>query len=195
VALADILTRIDTDSESESGAILEAAQERADSILAEATSRADAHRAQVAAAATAAAAREADTIVVNARLAARDAEVTARRALLDEALAAAADALAALPDAEYSRFLAERIAEVARGGETLSFGADDASRRDLVTQELARIAPQLTLQVADEPAPFARGALLEGARVRAELSLSSLVDERREELEIVMARVLFPEEA
>ena len=195
MALADILTRIDGDTESETGAILSAAKERAGTIVAEATARAGAHRTEVAAAATAAATREADTIVVNARLAARDAEVTARRRLLDEAFVAAADALAALPDAEYARFLAARVAAVARGGETLSFGAADMGRAILVIDEIARIAPQLPLQVAEKPAPFERGALLEGPRVRANLSLAALIDENRDDLEVAVARVLFPEEA
>jgi len=195
VALADILTRIDVDSGSEAVAILAAAQERADAMLTDATTRAEAHRAEVAAAAQAAAGREADTIVVNARLAARDTAVAARRALLDEALTAAADALAALPDSEYARFIAGCISKAARGGETLSFGSRDAARRDLVVAELGRIAPQLSLQVADEPAPFERGALLAGDRVRADLSLASLVEERREELEMAVARTLFPEGA
>jgi len=195
VALADILTRIDGDTSDETRAIVTAAEQRAENILAEATARADAHRAEVAAAATAAATREADTIVVNARLAARDAEVTARRALLDEALAGAADALAALSDADYARYLAARVAEAARGGETLSFGSADIGRAKAVTDELARIAPALTVTVADKPAPFERGALLEGSRVRADLSLTALVEERRDDLEVVVARVLFPEEA
>jgi len=195
VALADILTRIDGDTSEETKAILDAAKERADKIVAEATARAEAHRAEVAAAAKAAATREADTIVVNSRLAARDAEVTARRALLDEALAGAADAIAGLPDADYARYLAARIAEAARGGETLSFGSADVGRAKLVTDELARVAPSLNVVVADQPAPFERGALLEGSRVRADLSLAALVEERRDDLEVVVARVLFPEEA
>jgi len=195
VALADILTRIASDSGEEAGALLSTAQERADAIVAEATARAAAHRAEVATATAAAVAREADTIVVNARLAARDAEVTARRLLLDEALAATADALAALPDDDYARFLAACIAAVARGGETLSLGADEASRAALVTAELARVAPALSVKLAEKPAPFKRGALLEGDRVRADLSLPALIDERREELEIAVARVLFPEGA
>jgi len=195
VALADILTRIRSDSEAEAATVLAAAQERAEAIVAEATGKADAHRADVAAAAMAAAGREADTIVVNARLAARDAEVTARRRLIDEALVAAAEALAKLPDAEYARFLAARIAEVSRGGETVSFGSEDVARSSLVLDELARIAPSLTVQVAKKPAPFERGALLEGDRVRADLSLAALVAERREAIEMSVARALFPEGA
>lgn len=195
MALADILTRIARDSDAEKTAVLSAAREQADAIVADAKEWADAHRVQVVESAQAAAAREADTILVNARLAARDAEVLARRELIDEALAATAEALAALPDAEYARFLAQRIVPVARGGETLLFGSEDLARRDVVIQEIGRIAPDLALSASDAPAPFARGALLESARVRADLSLTALVEERREELEIVAARALFAEEA
>jgi vacuolar-type H+-ATPase subunit E/Vma4 len=195
VALKDILTRIGTDGDTEAQAILSTAKEQAAALVAEATERAKAHRAQVAAAAQATAAREADTILVNARLAARDAEVSARRALIDEVLAATAEALAALPDGEYVRFLAGRIAREASGGERLSFGSEDRDRANAVVRELERIAPQLEVSVSGGPASFARGALLEGARVRADLSLAALVEECREELEIVAARVLFAGEA
>ncbi len=195
MALADILTRIDGDTSAETEAILSAATERAEQIVADAESRAAVHRAEVAAAAESAATREADTIVVNARLAARDAEVTARRLLIDEALSAAAEALAAQPDAEYARFLAQRIVEAARGGETLLFGSADAGRKAAVTAELARIAPGLELSVAEEPAPFERGAMLQGSRVRADLSLPAIIAERRDDLELEVARVLFDEEA
>jgi len=194
VALADILTRIDGDTGAEVAAILSAASERAESLVADAGKRGDAHRAEVAASAHAMAVREADTIVVNARLAARDSEVTARRLLIDDALVAAADALAALPDAEYARYLASRIAASARGGESLRFGSADTGRATLVVDELSRIAPRLDLKVGDEAAPFERGALLEGPRVRADLSLAALIHERRDDLEVVVARVLFPEE-
>ena len=163
--------------------------------MSDAERRAAQHRAEVAATSTAAAAREADTVVVNARLAARDAEVTARRELIGETLTAAADSLAALPDQHYARYLARNIATAARGGETLRFGSADVGRASAVVSVLADIAPGLAVTVADAPAPFERGALLEGDRVRADLSLTALIAERRDELEVVVARTLFDEEA
>ena len=92
-------------------------------------------------------------------------------------------------------WLAGRIAAVARGGETLSLGTLERGREAAIREELGRIAPELTLPVADTPAPFERGALLQGDRVRADLSLETLVADRRDELELVAAHILFAEEA
>jgi len=125
VALADILTRIAGDSAAQTSETTSAATKRAETIVRDAERRAALHRAEVAASSAASAAREAATLVVNARLAARDAEVSARRELIGETLAAAADALAALPDEQYARYLARSIAMAARGGETLRFGSAD----------------------------------------------------------------------
>lgn len=195
MALADIIARIDTDAAAEAGAIVAAAHERAETTLAAAREKAAAHLAEVTAAAKRDAERDAETIVVNARLAGRDALVSARRALVEETLAAVADKIAGLPDEEYVRFLSSRIAEVARPGETVVFGEQDAPRAASVLDRVAQVAPALQLTASPESAPFARGALLIGPRVRTDLSLSSLVDEHRDRLELVAAAALFGEEA
>ncbi|HSK48513.1 MAG TPA: V-type ATP synthase subunit E [Coriobacteriia bacterium] len=195
MALADIISRIESDAEVEAARITEAAQKRAAEIVAEAQRRAEAHHDSSLAEADTAAHREADRIVVSARLKARDEALVQRRALVDVALTQTADALAAAPADEYARFLAERVARVARGGETLRFGSADSARADAVVDALRVVAPGLSLTVSSEPAPFARGALVEGSRVRADLSLNAIVEERRDELELVIASVLFAEEA
>jgi vacuolar-type H+-ATPase subunit E/Vma4 len=195
VALADIIKRIKADSDAEVAGIAAAAQARADSIIGDAQKLATARADEVIAAAVAGSSREAGTVVVNARLAARDAEVTARRQLLHEALQGVTERLSVLPDAQYAAFLAPLIVSTARGGETLAFGTEDTGRASQVIAEVSRIAPALSLQTAEQPAPFPYGALLEGDRVRSDLSLSAIVDERRDDLEVVAARVLFPEEA
>lgn len=193
MALADILERIESDAEVEAAEITAAARERADAILAAARAKAEAHVADVVAAAERDAARDAETTVVNARLRGRDDMVTARRSLIDEALSAAAEGIAALGDADYARFLAARIAEVARGGESLSFGELDTARADAVMSELSRLAPSLSLARSGESAPFPRGALLEGSRVRVDLSLPAIVNERRDDLESQAVIALFGE--
>ena len=65
----------------------------------------------------------------------------------------------------------------------------------LTVGALLMIAPGLALGLSDDPAPFERGALIEGARVRADLSLDTIIGERREELELAVASVLFGEGA
>jgi len=191
VALADIIAKIESDAAEEAAGIVAVAEEQAATRLADARSKAEAHTAEVLQAAATAAKREADTVVVNARLHARDAEVTARRALVEEALHAAAEAIAQLPDDRYAAFLASRIAGAAKGGESLSLGSEDAERATRVSAALSALAPDLSLVVSDTPAPFLRGALLTGDRVRVDLSLDAIVEERRDELEMIVARALF----
>lgn len=193
MALADILSRIEADGRSEAEAVDRAAAQRVEGILERARTQAAAHTEQVVGAAERDARRRADTTVVAARLAARDQAVAARRALVDEAIERLEHRLATLPDDRYARLLAARIAASARGGEVLRLGTADAGRSDEVLRALAAIAPDLRLEYAAEPAPFERGALLEGERVRADLSLSAIVDDERDRLEATAGAVLFPE--
>ena len=195
MALADIITKIRADADDEAGRILAAAQTRAAEIVERAEQRAGEQRAATLAEADTDARREADRIVVSARLAARDEALARRRELVDTALQRAAETLAALSDIEYAAFLSRRIASVARGGETVRFGSADLARAETVLEALRMNTPGLTLAVADEPAPFERGALVEGSRVRADLSLTAIVEERRDELELAVAEVLFGEGA
>lgn len=194
MALADIIQKIESDAREEADGIVAVAQERATAFRADAGRRADTYRSEALADAEIRARREADRVVVTARLAARDRALAQRRELVDEALMSAADALAAASDAEYADFLAARIASVARGGETLRMGSADTGRVAAVLAALGKVAPSLAVTVADEPASFERGALVEGKRVRADLSLASIVNEHRDELELIVASALFDEE-
>ncbi len=195
MALADIIERIDADAESEAAELIADAEARAAALNADADAVAKKILADSHAAAEREAGRMADTIVVNARLAARDRAVTARRVLVDEALSAAAEKLSVLSDAEYAAFLGAKIAAAARGGETLSLGSADAKRLDAIVAAVREIAPHLGLMVSDAPAPFERGAMLHGERVSADLSLPALVAERRDDLELVIMQALANREA
>lgn len=195
MALADIIARIEADAAAEAAAVEDAAHERAEAVLASARAKAAAYVADAIDAAQRDADRDAETLVVNARLKGRDALVTARRELMAEALDAAVQRIAELPDDEYARFLAARIVAASRGGETVAFGAQDAARAQAVFAEVGRIAPDLGLSAAEAPAPFARGALLAGDRVRVDLSLLAIIAERADELELIAAAALFGEEA
>lgn len=195
MALADIITKLEADALEEAARIIEAAEQRAAVIQADAERAVEEHRAATLGAADADARREAARIVVSARIEARDGVLVQRRQLIDEVLEAAADRLASAPDRDYATFLARRISHAARGGETLLLGSADSRRSEAVAEALRMIAPGLQLIVATDPAPFERGALIEGDRVRADLSLEAIVEESREELELVVASVLFAEEA
>lgn len=193
MALADIISKIESDAADEVAAILEAANARVAEIHGAAQARAVAHREEALAAAALEGEREASRIVVAAKLAARDESLAARRAVISEALEATAAGLAELPVDRYADFLARQIAAAARGGEVVRFGSLDAKLTESVVNTVARLAPDLALTVAPEPAPFERGALLEGDRVRANLSLKAIVEEQRDALELVLAAAIFGE--
>lgn len=195
MALADIIERIEADAGTEASQHAAAALERAETVLAAARAQAEANSAQLIGAAERDAARDAQTIVVNARLRGRDALVAAQRELIDETLADAAQRIAEMPDADYAHFMAKRIVGIARPGDTLSIGTLDAARGAAMTAVVRELAPGLELILADSPAPFERGALLTGPRVRADLSLPVIVGDRRDELELVAAATLFGEGA
>lgn len=195
MALADIIQRIESDARAEAESIVAAAEERAQSLLAAARDRAEASRDETLRAAEQAAKRDADTLIVNARLRARDSLVAAKRELIDTALQSAADAVATQGDEAYADFLARRIVASARGGEAVSFGRADAEHAAAVMERVAKSAPALDLRQGEPAVSVDRGAVLTGSRVRVDLSLPALIDDRRDELESVAAVVLFGEGA
>lgn len=191
MALADIISKIESDAAEEAATIVRAAEQRAGEIRVAAEAQAAEYRETTLAGVVHDARREASRVAVAAKLEARDAGLAAKRALVEEALEATADGLAKLPADRYAAFLASRIASAARGGEMLRFGSADEDVAGEVMAALERVAPGLAVAVASEPAPFERGVLLEGDRVRADLSLRAIVDERRDELELAVSEALF----
>lgn len=196
MALADIIGRIEADAAAEALAVTQAAEEAAAKTraaaetTAERTSVARTERAEREAEA------EAQTVRANARLAARDAALAEKRRLIDAALSALADAVVALPDAEYARFLGERIAAGARGGETVRIASADAGRlAKSLPDVMAKAAPSVELTYSPEPAEgIAHGVVLQAERSRVDLSVEAIVEERREELTMLVSRILFGSE-
>lgn len=195
MALADIINKIEADARAEAESIIGAAEKDAASVVDKATEQAESAKAAALDAAEESAAREAARVVASAKLESRDTGLRRRRELLEDVLARSVEALAGMPDDAYAAYLARQIADSASGGETLKVGSADAGRKDAIEKALAQIAPQLAVVFSADVAPFERGVLLEGDRVRAELSLEALTAERRDDLEIIAASVLFAEGA
>lgn len=191
MALADIISRIAADAEAEAARITEAAEARAAAIREQADRSAEEHLASTVSAAERDAAREASRIVVNSRLGTRDETLVARHELVDEALREMERKLAEMPDDAYADFVAQRIAALAQGGEALQLGTADLARKDAIVSAIRRIRPELSFTTSTDAAPFERGARLFGDRVRADLSLRALIEERRDDLESVLVDVLF----
>jgi len=193
VALADILRRIEEDAEAEAAAILREAEEAAAAVRAQAQERARLRTEQVVARTKAEAEAAARTRLATARLAARDNALAAKRHLVERVLAEVVAHLEELPADEYAAFIARQVAQVARGGEALSIGQEDHMRLS------ARIAPALAaagaqVSVRGTTAALDRGVLIEGDRVRVEVSARALVASRKERLVEVVSRALFGDE-
>lgn len=191
MALSDIIERIEANKDAEVARITEAAEARASAVREEADQAAEESSASTIAEAEREAKRETSRIVVSARLGARDEALTSRHVLLDEALLEMERRLAELPDEAYAAFIARQVASLAQGGEQLQLGSADLARREAILGALRELRPDLTLDIDEKPGAFDRGARLVGHRVRADLTLGSLIEERREELESVLVRELF----
>lgn len=194
MALEDIIGRIESDAGHEALEIRRAAEQEAERILADARSAAEREHAATMAQARKRAATEAATLLANARLRARDATVSRRSALVEQALSRVEETLATgMPDADYVALISRELARTARAGDRVLLGAEDATRlrAALPAAMKAQGAPELDL--AEEPAPFPRGVLLEGDRSTADISPRSLADARRDDLVAAAAAVLFPE--
>jgi vacuolar-type H+-ATPase subunit E/Vma4 len=191
VALSDIIKRIEADTAAEVERILAEADESAAQALAAARSEASEQASRIRAQAERDADIDAATRLAGVRLAVRDEALVARRLILDEALEALVAAVEALPAAEYARFLGAQVASGVRTGDSIALGADDASLADAVRAAVEATAPDVELAWSPEPAPFARGALVSGTRTHIEVTPRSVIESRRETLEIELAHALF----
>jgi len=199
VALADILERIEGDALREGQSHVDVAEAEAEQLLAAARDEADAAAERIVADAEREAARDAQTLVAAARLAARDEALAGRRALIERAMAMIADRLVALPDADYTAYLADAIARSARGNERVLVAAADRGRLGglgaAVEARARELGRELTLAYPDEPAAIAHGVLLQGERESVDLSIAGLIETRRETLVMDIADALFSPEA
>jgi len=98
-----------------------------------------------------------------------------------------------LDDHEYADLLARRIVQAARGGETVLVAAADVHRvAERLPTAVARVADrELSLVWVNETAEVEHGVVLRGQRMSFDLSVDAAIDERREELAMLAAGVLF----
>ena len=191
MAIADIISRIEDDAQAEADAIITTAQERADAMMAAARSEAERDAARIKAHGAEAARVEAETLLANARLAARDAFLGARKELAERVLTGVREALERLPDDEYAAFIARETARVAVPGQRIRVAAADVDR-------LAGLGPlveasAIEMAVVGEAADLARGVRVEGDGVRVEVSPAAYVAQHHGDMLQVAVRELFPE--
>ena len=192
MAIADIITRIEQDANAEADAIVAAAQERAGAIVAEARAEAEKQAARIRSRGADAARVEAETLLANARLAARDELLGAKQELAERVLAGVREALEKLPDDEYAAFIARETARVAVPGQQVRIAAEDAERLAGLGTLVAALGADIT--IAGEAVGLARGVRVEGDGVRVEVSPAAYVEQRHGDMLHVAVRELFPGE-
>jgi len=190
VALADILKRIDRDAEDEANRILLAAERMAEETRARAETAAAARHDAELERAQRQAEDDARTRLATARLRGRDSILAEKRVLIDRVLSRAVERLEALPDADYARLLAREIAAAARGGERVLVAQADAARLSSALPAMLEQAGA-DVEVAGQTDSVAHGVVLEGARMRIEISPWAMVVARRAELESAVSEALF----
>jgi vacuolar-type H+-ATPase subunit E/Vma4 len=189
--LADIINRIASDASAESEGELAAASARADELLGAAAATAQAHHERAIEAAARDSASQAATIVSSARLAARDRALSAKRELVTSTLSRVVEAIESLPADAYVRFLAAGVAGSVRAGDSVALAAADSEHMAALQAIVTAEAPDVPLLWDAAPARVSRGVVVTGPRTSVEVTPSSVVDERRDDLELAVATRLF----
>lgn len=189
MAIDDLIGRIEGDATEEAATVIKDAKASAKRLKAAAKDKADLERIRALEEARRRSAEESETLLANARLAARDRLLSAKRERAERVLVRAQQALEALPDAEYVDLIASAVARTAGSGETLSIAAADSKRLAGLAARLESLGVRLKPTAA--AAPLDRGVLIEGDRLRVEVSPASLVADSRDRLLLVAARELF----
>ncbi|MDY0087707.1 MAG: V-type ATP synthase subunit E [Coriobacteriia bacterium] len=190
MALADILQRIEEDSLDEASVILQQAEEAAAAVRADAQDHARRLLDRTVARATAEAEAAGKTRLATARLTARDRALAAKRQLVEQVISEVADHLETLPADEYVRFIANQVAQVAKGSETLLIGfADEPRLAGVLGPALAEAGAKIT--IGGPTSEIERGVVVEGDRVKVEVSARALVASRKAELVAAASETLF----
>ncbi|HET6497434.1 MAG TPA: V-type ATP synthase subunit E family protein [Coriobacteriia bacterium] len=193
MALGDILRRIERDSLEEADGILASAERSAADVRARGGEHARVRADGIVARARAEAESAAQTTLAEARLAARDKALTAKHQLVERVIAHAAERAGSLSAERYAALLATWVTEVATGGEVVSIGHEDHGRLNV------RLGPALKavgapVTIRGTTAAISRGVLVEGDRVRVEVSIRARIESRREEFVGLAASALFDAE-
>lgn len=194
MALADIISRIESDAAEEATAIVTQAQEQAASLLEAAERDAAASSAATLAAAQRAAAADASSLVASARLEARDEAVRAKRDVLAETLSAIVVAIEELPGDRYADFLGGLIAESVRAGDAVALSAADQPLAMQIRRVVEQRAGAMAVEWSTDSASLPRGAVIVGERTRLTLTPESVIEARRDDLELKIATALFAPE-
>ena len=190
--LDKIIARMEADTRAECDALAANAAENAAAILRDYQAQADAAARDSAQRAEAQAAEHLEHLNGSSQLACRQRVLAAKQQLIDEAFARAAQALAALPQADYIDLLAALAAENGSGDEELLLSARDREAVGAAVVDAAN-ARKLgaSFHLSGETRDTGGGLVLRRGRVELNCSFTEKLRQLRQEESSAVAKLLF----
>ena len=190
--LEKIVARMEADTQAACDALAASAAENAAAILRDCQAQADAVTRDSAQRAEAQAAEHLEHLNGSSQLACRQRVLAAKQQLIDEAFARAAQALAALPQAEYVDLLAALAAENGSGDEELLLSAHDWETVGAAVVDAANAKrPGTAFRLSDETRDTGGGLVLRRDRVELNCSFTEKLRQLRQEESSAVAKLLF----
>ena len=190
--LEKIVARMEADTQAACDALAASAAENAAAILRDCQAQADAVTRDSAQRAEAQAAEHLEHLNGSSQLACRQRVLAAKQQLIDEAFARAAQALAALPQAEYVDLLASLAAENGSGDEELLLSKTDRDAVGAAVVEAANAKrPGAAFRLSEETRDTGGGLVLRRDRVELNCSFTEKLRQLRQEESSAVAQLLF----
>ena len=190
--LEKIVARMESDTRAECDALAASAAENAAAILRDCQAQADAAARDSRQRAAAQAAEHLEHLNGSSQLACRQRVLAAKQHLIDEAFARTAQALTALPQAEYIDLLATLAAENGSGDEELLLSAADRDAVGAAVVEAAnRKRTGAAFRLSEETRDTGGGLVLRRDRVELNCSFAEKLRQLRQEESSAVAKLLF----
>ena len=190
--LDKIIARMESDIRAECDALAANAAENAAAIRRDYQAQADAAARDSAQRAQTQAAEHLEHLNGSSQLACRQRVLAAKQQLIDEAFARTAQALAALPQADYIDLLAALAAENGRGDEELLLSARDREAVGAAVVDAANTRkPGASFHLSGETRDTGGGLVLRRGRVELNCSFTEKLRQLRQEESSAVARLLF----
>lgn len=190
--LEKIVARMEADTQAACDTLAASAAENAAAILRDCQAQADAVTRDSAQRAAAQAAEHLEHLNGSSQLACRQRVLAAKQQLIDEAFARTAQALAALPQADYIDLLAALAAENGSGDEELLLSAHDRETVGAAVVDAANAKrPGAAFRLSDETRDTGGGLVLRRDRVELNCSFTEKLRQLRQEESSAVAQLLF----
>lgn len=190
--LEKIVARMEADTQAACDALAASAAENAAAILRDCQAQADAVTRDSAQRAEAQAAEHLEHLNGSSQLACRQRVLAAKQQLIDEAFARAAQALTALPQADYIDLLAALAAENGSGDEELLLSAHDRETVGAAVVDAANAKrPGAAFRLSEETRDTGGGLVLRRGRVELNCSFTEKLRQLRQEESSAVAQLLF----